>query len=73
MRTTVIVPTYNEAGNIAPLLDGISAALAPLTPFEVIVVNDASSDETARIVLDMAAGRPWLRLLSHPRPGGQSP
>lgn len=67
------MPCRNEAGNIGPLLDGIAAACAPLGPFECIVVDDGSNDATAAVVLERArhAGG-WLRLLSHPAPGGQS-
>ncbi|WP_112873151.1 glycosyltransferase family 2 protein [Paracoccus endophyticus] len=71
-RCSIVIPCRNEAGAIAPLLEGVAAAMAPLAPFEVIVVDDGSEDDTARIVLDMAAARPWLRLLCHPRTGGQS-
>ncbi len=42
----VVVPVRNEAGNIAPLLAEIAAALAG-TAFEVIYVNDGSIDATA--------------------------
>lgn len=71
-RVSVVVPCRNEAGNIGPLIEGIDAALSPVCPFEVIVVDDGSTDRTADEVLAMVPGRPWLRLLSHPRSGGQS-
>ena len=71
-RFSIVIPCRNEAGNIGPLVDGINAACAPLGPFEVIVVDDGSTDGTARIVQDMAATRPWLRLLQHGQSGGQS-
>ncbi|HUF97857.1 MAG TPA: polyprenol monophosphomannose synthase [Ilumatobacter sp.] len=44
MRTTVIVPTYNEAGNIVQLCEGIRAALPSAT---ILVVDDGSPDGTA--------------------------
>lgn len=72
-RFSIIVPCRNEAGNIGPLLDGIEAAGAPIGPFECIVVDDGSSDATAAVALERAArSGGWLRLLSHPVPGGQS-
>ena len=43
---SVLIPFYNEAGNILPLLEEVTAALEGLA-FEIIAVDDASSDETA--------------------------
>src|SRR5215813_13610721 len=40
----VVVPVRNEAGNIAPLVDEIAAALGERWPFEVVYVNDGSTD-----------------------------
>jgi polyisoprenyl-phosphate glycosyltransferase len=54
-----VVPAYNEAANLPPLLSSLTAALQALTPrWEVLVVDDGSGDETA------AAIAPWLQ-----RPG----
>lgn len=44
---TVVVPTYNEAGNIVSLLDGIASALPEA---RIIVVDDGSPDGTADLV-----------------------
>lgn len=71
-RFSVVTPMRNEEGNLADLVAGIEAACAPLGPFEVIVVNDGSSDGTEAVALALAAERPWLRVLSHPVSGGQS-
>ena len=71
-NVAVIVPVRNEAGNIEPLVAEIGAALAPLAPFEVIYINDGSSDATQAELTRLAATRPWLRHLSHARPCGQS-
>ena len=43
----VVVPVRNEAGNIAPLVAEIAAALDGQWPFEVVYVDDGSSDGTA--------------------------
>ena len=49
MKLSVVVPAYNEAGAIALCLAEIVAAVEELTPdFEILVVDDGSSDGTAR-------------------------
>lgn len=50
-RVVVVVPTYNEAGNIERLLDGIRAAV----DVDVLVVDDSSPDGTADVVEAYAA------------------
>lgn len=71
-RFSIVIPCRNESGNIGPLIDGIAAACAPIGPFEVIVVDDGSTDDTAAQVQARQADAPWLRLLRHPQSGGQS-
>ena len=44
---SVVVPVRNEAGNVAPLIAEIAAALDGHWRFEVVYVNDGSSDGTA--------------------------
>jgi len=71
-RFTVVVPMLDEAENVAPLLRGIAAACAPIGPFEAIVVDDGSTDATAGRVGALRAEFPWLQLIRHARPCGQS-
>lgn len=48
---SVVVPAYNEEENIAPLAEEIIAALTTLPGgFELILVDDASTDSTARVI-----------------------
>lgn len=47
MDLSVVIPLYNEEGNIRPLLDGINAALRGYE-FEVVMVDDGSTDRTAQ-------------------------
>lgn len=61
-RLAVIVPTYNEAGNIASLYDKVTAALAGV-PFEMIVVDDNSPDGTAAAVDALAHDHANIRVI----------
>ena len=68
---SVVVPARNEAGNIAPLVAEIAAALHSRA-FEIVYVNDGSSDATERELRDLMRGRPWLRQIRHQISSGQS-
>ena len=65
---SIVVPMRNEAGNIADLARGIATACADLEAYEIIIVDDGSSDETARIARDMGTEIPQLKLVQHPHP-----
>ncbi|HRK24987.1 MAG TPA: glycosyltransferase family 2 protein [Beijerinckiaceae bacterium] len=69
---SVVVPVRNEEGNIAPLVAEISAAVFSLGPYEVIYVNDGSTDGTGRVLDELKASRPWLRHIVHDKSTGQS-
>ena len=69
---TVIVPVRNEAGNVEPLLSEMEAALTRSGPFEIIYVDDGSTDATGAEVERLRAGRPWLRHLTHQGSAGKS-
>ena len=56
----LIIPTYNESENIAPLMEKLAAALAGLD-WEVIFVDDNSPDRTWSVVAALAAGNPRVR------------
>ena len=69
---SIVIPARNEAENIRALLHGIVAALTTAPPFEIIVVDDGSTDATGDAVRAASAEDPRIRLLSHPRSAGQS-
>lgn len=69
---SVVVPVKNEAGNIGPLVDEIAATLAPRGRFEVIVVNDGSTDTTGAELTELRRTRDWLREIRHETSCGQS-
>ena len=68
---SVVVPVRNEAGNIAPLVSEIAAALRD-RPFEIVYVNDGSTDATETELRSLMAERPWLRQIKHGESCGQS-
>ncbi len=72
IRLSVVVPVKNEAGNVAALVAELERACAPLQPFEVIYVDDGSTDGTPAALAEARGGRPWLRVLRHARSAGQS-
>ena len=62
LRVSIVLPTYNERGNIEPLL----AQLLPLREswdLEILVVDDDSADGTAELVRQIAHREPALRLI----------
>ncbi len=69
---SVVVPVRNEEGNIAPLVADIEKACAAIGPFEVVYVNDGSTDGTAAALAALAAAKPWLRVVTHAQSCGQS-
>jgi dolichol-phosphate mannosyltransferase len=69
---SVIVPVKNEAGNIAPLIDEIVAALGAGARFEIVYVNDGSTDGTEAELAALMSSRAWLRQIKHAQSCGQS-
>jgi len=61
---SVVVPVCNEAENVEPLAREIDAALNNRA-YEMIFVNDGSTDETAAILKKLKSSLPALRVLSH--------
>jgi glycosyltransferase involved in cell wall biosynthesis len=59
---SVVIPCHNEAENLPPLLAAIQAALDPLAlDFEVVITDDCSSDDSWRVLQQLAASDPQLR------------
>lgn len=72
MELSVVIPVRNEAPNIAPLVAEIRAALEGLCDYEIVYVDDGSSDETAAALRALAVEFPRLRFLRHRQSAGQS-
>ena len=69
---SIVVPVRNEAGNIAPLVAEIAKALDGQWPFEIVYINDGSSDGTGAELDGLTAQHPWLRHIRHKQSCGQS-
>ncbi|HEX3443875.1 MAG TPA: glycosyltransferase family 2 protein [Chthoniobacterales bacterium] len=70
MKLSIVIPAYNEARTIQAVLDRISEAVGDF--HEIVVVDDASSDETAELVRKRVAGDSRIRLLQHERNSGKT-
>ena len=69
---SVVVPVRNEVDNVAPLVTEIAAALEGHWLFEVVYVNDGSTDGTEAELQRLMALHPWLRRVRHKQSCGQS-
>ncbi len=67
-----MVPVRNEAENVAPVIAEITAALDGRWSYEIIYVNDGSTDATGERLASIMKSRPNLRQLRHAASTGQS-
>ncbi|MCP4166805.1 MAG: glycosyltransferase family 2 protein [Chloroflexi bacterium] len=68
---SVLIPAYNEAGNMPELLSRTAQAFAEMeVRGELVFVDDGSSDGTAERVVELQREYPWLRLIRHRRNRG---
>jgi dolichol-phosphate mannosyltransferase len=72
MDLSVVIPAMNEAENVAPLVAEIQAALDGVLDYEIVYVDDGSTDGTAAEVARLMGTLPQLRLLRHAGNFGQS-
>ncbi|WP_081859101.1 glycosyltransferase family 2 protein [Desulfohalovibrio reitneri] len=70
---SVVVPVYNEEGNLRPLLDEIRAALDGAgIDWEAVFVDDGSADDSLRVIRQLVLEEPRLHYLAFARNRGQS-
>jgi dolichol-phosphate mannosyltransferase len=71
-EVSVVVPVRNEAGNIALLVGEIVAAMTGRWAFEIVYVNDGSTDGTDAELVRLMGENPALRRIKHAESCGQS-
>lgn len=69
---SIVVPVYNEAGNILPLAGEVRAALTGVCRYELIFIDDGSSDVSPAELKAAAAADPNIRLFRHLKRSGKS-
>jgi dolichol-phosphate mannosyltransferase len=72
VEVSIVVPVRNEAGNVAPLIAEIAAALDGRWSYEIIYVNDGSTDATPAHLAEVMKQRANLRRIDHAISSGQS-
>jgi glycosyltransferase involved in cell wall biosynthesis len=71
LDVSVLVPAKDEAANLPEFLRLCGEALSPAGfSFEVVVVNDGSRDESARVLGELQRTYPFLRVVTHRRQRG---
>lgn len=60
---SLVIPCYNEQGNLEPLIAAIREAMNPLNlPYEIVITDDCSSDQSWEILKQLAAKDPRVRV-----------
>lgn len=73
LRVALVLPAYNEEGNLTPLITALAdVAQRAAFPLRVVVVNDGSSDGTAGELAALEARVPELSVTHHPRNRGMA-
>jgi dolichol-phosphate mannosyltransferase len=71
-QLSVVIPVFNESGNIRSLIEEIRLALSQRLRYEIVVVDDGSTDETGDELADLLRTNKSLRIQNHECNRGQS-
>lgn len=69
---SVVVPVHNETDNLRPLIEEIEAAVKGLGAYEILYIDDGSTDDTFEILMGLQREFKALRVLRHKACCGQS-
>jgi glycosyltransferase involved in cell wall biosynthesis len=70
MSLTIILPTLNEFGNISPLIQRLLLVLKDLNHFEILVIDDQSTDGTREQIQSLEEVDPRVKLITREQPDG---
>lgn len=73
MKYSVVIPLKNEQENISDLVHELEPIMVSLkSPWELLCIDDGSTDDTLKILQKLSAEKPYLRILAFDRNYGQS-
>ena len=69
---SIIIPGLNEAGNVANVVNNVTDALEKqgFSDFEMLIINDGSTDETGKVIDELALKNPRIQAFHNPHPMG---
>jgi dolichol-phosphate mannosyltransferase len=66
MEVSLIIPMYNEEDNVLVTLEEVKKVLKTYDSYQIVAVDDGSSDQTLRLLEEFREENPELEVLSHP-------
>ena len=69
---SVVIPIFNERDNVTSLVEEIHTALVGVCDYEVIFIDDASTDDSSAILTELKGSFPFIRTVTHNKRSGQS-
>lgn len=72
MQVSIVIPVHNEVENLIPLIEESVAAMQAAHAYELIYVDDGSTDQTANVLKQSLVRYPALRVIQHKKSCGQS-
>src|SRR5437870_5041847 len=71
MKLSVVIPAYNEEGSIGETVEQIEKVFESVKiEHEILIVNDNSKDNTAKVLDDLCKRFPNVRYVTNPGPNG---
>ena len=71
-KISIVIPVHNESDNIEDLLNKIRKAMSDFIAYEIIIINDGSSDKTENIIMSFKSNMNNLNYIKHKKQAGQS-